>query len=769
MFKNRIAVIAVFLALFFSVVLLRLWQLQVSRYEKYNALARRDVETERMVPAKRGDIYDRNGEALAYDEPFFDVSVRVERLKFASVTLDDVRDIRERYSDPKDIEFYFAQIEARLIQEPYVRNLAQTLKRDESEIANGIRKALDRVARKWDSPRRPLKIVGGIDEKTWLALRTAHEDVFRDSVRLFGKERTTPPFQGGENDWREPPFPGLVCTISTHRVYPHGHLGCFVLGTVGELGAAEEQALREDGILIEQPVFRRQRWNELREGLPESAAVKLEPLLGGDPRDMHDLWQIYTSLAKLRPCDRKTAAALGLAEPVRWTERPARMTLCEPEMLWLGVGFPINATKNRLPSSIVGEMGVERWRNDLLRGKAGMMLRGEQLGDDELAYRSNSRPREGSPIALTISTEWQGAVEKALRGQEHPGAIVVLDVHTGDVLAMASNPDFDPNLFSPPHDGKERQEKLNDLMSDPLKPLTNRAIQEQYPLGSVMKSLIAAVALERGLVSTTETFECKGFIVEGGQKFHCDDARAHGTVNLFKAIRCSCNVAFMQIGARIGVENLGPYARLILGRRTNIDIPGEAAGIYPDREWRLKHFPSDPGSRLWTRGQDYLLSIGQGQMACTVTQAAVLMAAIANGGTVVSPHVWLDAPAGQGQSLGISAGNLAIVREGLEEVVNVGTPGERGTAYNPFHEQGQLSIRVAGKTSTAEHGHGKTPHAWFAGYAPADNPQIAFAVLIEEGGHGGAAAAPVAYQFLREIYGTKNSPKGPVAMATERP
>jgi cell division protein FtsI/penicillin-binding protein 2 len=764
MFKTRIGIIALLLGLCFGVILLRLWHLQITRYEKYSAISRRDMEMERMVPAKRGPIFDRNGNELAYDEPFFDLSVRIERVPLEHVTLDDVKKIREQYFDPKEIDARLDQIESQLCNEPFVRNLARTIKRDESEIANGLRKALDRVARKWDSPHKPLKIVGGIDEKTWIGLRTVHEDAFRDSERLFGNARPG----AAQQTMEEPPFPGLVCTISNHRVYPHGRLACFVLGTVGELSSADESALREDGMLVEQPIARRQRWNELREGLPESAVTRLETILGADPREMRELWQLYTPLMKLRPCDRQLVSSLGLAEPVRWTERPPRMMLCEPEMLWLGVGLPTSVTKNTLPSRIVGEMGVERWRNDLLRGKAGMMLRGESLGDEEVSYRADSRPHEGAPLALTISTDWQSAVEKALHGQEHPGAIVVLDIHSGDVLAMASNPDFDPNLFSPPHDSRETQEKLNDLMNDPGKPLTNRAMQEQYPLGSIMKSLVLGVALEKGVLNTAETFECKGYVVEGGQKFHCDDARAHGIVNIYKALRCSCNCASMQWGARVGIENLGPYARLILGKRTGVDLPGEAMGIYPDRDWRMKHFPNDPSSRIWTRGNDFLLSIGQGQMACTVTQAAVLMAAIANGGTVVTPHVWLETPPVPTQSLGISPANLAIIRQGLDEVVNVGTPGEKGTAYTPFHEQGQLSIRVAGKTSTAEHGHGKTPHAWFAGYAPADNPQVAFAVLVEEGGHGGATAAPIAYQFLREMYGTKSAPKGTVAMAQER-
>jgi penicillin-binding protein 2 len=210
----------------------------------------------------------------------------------------------------------------------------------------------------------------------------------------------------------------------------------------------------------------------------------------------------------------------------------------------------------------------------------------------------------------------------------------------------------------------------------------------------------------------------------------------------------------------VGVEGLAPCARQVFGRRSGIDLPGEAAGIYPDREWRLKAWPGNPAARTWTKGNDYLLAIGQGQLACTVLQAAVLMAAIANGGQVVSPRLWLDTAPPAPRPLGIQPSHLAVVRQGLEEVVNVSRAGESGTAYRPFHEpNAELAVRVAGKTSTAEHRRGHKAHAWFAGYAPADHPQVAFAVFLEEAGHGGSAAAPLAHKFLRAIYGTRSAPE----------
>ncbi len=744
MFKNRLGILTAMLAACFLLVAGRLWQLQVTRYAKYHALTTRD-QTERMVPALRGPIVDRHGMTLAEDRPCYDLSVRLERVNLQHVTLEEVKAVRALAKNPQDRDAQFERITARLKAEPFVNSLAATVQRSDEEVATGMLKALDTVARNWASPRTPLRIVSAVDEKIWLGLRAAHEDIFR-----------------AESPYGGQPFPGLVCTVSTRRIYPHGNLASFVIGALGELSQDDEEALKTDGILLENAAMRSRMWTQIRNRLDDERAEKLEQILRIDPRELLDLNELYTVLSRLRPAERAAAATLGLAEPLRWSERPPRVRLTEPEALWLGVGLPVNVSKNMLPNRIIGEQGVERYRNDLLRGKSGMKIRNADNaagGDDEnLGFRRNSQPREGETVALTLSAAWQKAVESALKCQTRPGAAVVVDVKTGDVLALASYPDFDPNLFAPPRDGAERQEKLKALLDDPNKPLLNRAIAEQYPLGSVMKTLVAAVALERGAVSTTETFQCPGYIIEGGQKFRCDDSRAHGTVNIYKALRCSCNVTFHQIGARMGVETMAPYMKTILGRRSGIDLPGEVSGIYPDREWRLKTWPNNPAARVWSRGNDFQLSIGQGLMTSTVLQAALMMAAVANDGVVVTPRLWLEAPPAPQRSLGVSGANLAIVREGLDEVVNVNRPGERGTAYTPFHDHGELAVRVAGKTSTAEHKKDAEPHAWFAGYAPADNPQVAFAVLLEEGGHGGAAAAPVAYKFLRDVYGTKTAP-----------
>jgi penicillin-binding protein 2 len=277
-----------------------------------------------------------------------------------------------------------------------------------------------------------------------------------------------------------------------------------------------------------------------------------------------------------------------------------------------------------------------------------------------------------------------------------------------------------------------------------------------------MKSLIAAVALEKGLVQPEETNTCAGALQEGRTRYHCDGHRAHGTVNLTEAIRRSCNVYFYRLGARIGVEGLAPYARAVgFGRRTGVDLPGEVAGIYPDRAWRQRAFASSPADQSWSRGKDYHLAIGQGYMAVTPLQVASLMATLANGGHPVTPRLWLEGSAAPPKPPLFARQTLAVVQQAMDEVCNFGTPGARGTAYSAFHNAGEvLAVRVAGKTGTADTGReNEAPHAWFAGFAPVGAPQVAFCVFVEHGGHGGEVAAPLAYRLLREVYGTRRAPR----------
>jgi penicillin-binding protein 2 len=294
---------------------------------------------------------------------------------------------------------------------------------------------------------------------------------------------------------------------------------------------------------------------------------------------------------------------------------------------------------------------------------------------------------------------------------------------------------------------------LKAVLTDPSKPLLNRCIADRFPLGSVMKPFIAAVALEEGVISPTDTFVCHGSLRVGRRTFACDGCRPHGRVNVVEALRRSCNCFFYRLGMRLGLKRIAPYARAVgFGRLVGIDVFGERPGVFPD--------PQDPGH--WTQGDDCLLAIGQGRMAVTPLQATCMMAEVANGGSPVTPRLGLHAPTRLRAARIFSSSSLGVVRQGLEEVVRVGTPGQRGTAHSAFHRGGDpLNVGVAGKTGTADTGSGNRnvqPHAWFAGYVPAKNPQVAFCVFVQNGGHGGDVAAPIAYRVLRRIYGTRSRP-----------
>ena len=763
MFKNRIGIVALMLGFFFLIALGRLFQLQVLRYEKYHALSQRDKggDAQKLIPASRAAILTRDGIVVGEDRPFFDIAIRVDRLKLERVTLDDVKKARESAKSADERKAQGEVLVSQLKSESFVINLAETLKSDRDELARGVFTALDNVARKWASAASVQTIAQSIPADIWLQLKSTHEDGFRNNVLLYGKDASK------VADLNEPPFPGLVCTLSTRRVYPRGPFACAVLGCVNDMNEQEESQLRQYGVLLESFDARAKAWTETRNALTWTESSSLAELFGDDPREIDDIGHLYRLLEKLNPAERGSVTRLGMAEQLKWVQRPPRVKLNDSELLWLGVGLPISAVHNSLGNRTIGEMGIERTYNDSLRGKHTLRLNEAEYRDFALpiSFQNDVEPRSETPLTLTISSAWQEAAEMALQSQERPGGIVVMDVKDGAILAMASNPTFDPNVFTPPRTGAKRQEQLAALATDPNKPLLNRTIDGEYALGSIMKSIVMAVALDRGQLTPEETFECPGYIKEGGQIFHCDGNHAHGTVNVYKCLRCSCNVMSHQVGARIGVENLAPYAKLIFGKRTGIDLPFEKSGVYPDRAYRIRTTPAGKPVRPWTRGNDFQLAIGQGEMNSTVIQAAVLMAAISNGGNVVTPHICAEAP-GSGAvslmppvSMGLSARSLNIVRQGLDECVNTGTPGERGTCYTAFHGSGDLPLRVAGKTSTAEHKKGSVPHAWFAGYFPVDNPRIAFVVMLEEAGHGGAVAGPVAYKMLREMYGTKASPK----------
>lgn len=404
---------------------------------------------------------------------------------------------------------------------------------------------------------------------------------------------------------------------------------------------------------------------------------------------------------------------------------------------------------------VVGIMGLERMFERVLQGNKGKMK-------VQVDYRSRldriieeKKPQPGKSLYLTIDVRLQRTAENALSGKK--GAIVALDPRNGDVLALASSPTFDPNVYSLPR-SDEDVENILAWGHDPNKPLYNRAVRVAYSLGSAFKPIVALAGLEARTISKNTTFHCPGaFYLPGvSRPWRCYHNYRHGWVSIENALKRSCNVFFYNLGRKLGAEAMcAMAARLHLGEKTGIVLPIEARGINPDETWRNS---SDLRARsfvTWYAGNTINLSIGQGPLEVTPLQTACAYAAIANGGTYYHPRLVSKIMGGQrnmlfpvrSEPLGVGESSLRTIKEGLRKVAQE----PRGTAYRVFEDVSFL--KVAGKTGTAQYGpNNELAYAWFVGYAPCDDPRIVVVVLVEEGETGGATAAPLAKQVLTDFF-----------------
>jgi penicillin-binding protein 2 len=411
---------------------------------------------------------------------------------------------------------------------------------------------------------------------------------------------------------------------------------------------------------------------------------------------------------------------------------------------------------------LIGKFGIEKSWESYLRGQGG----GQQIEVDAAGKRlrmlGEVEATAGQSLVLTLDGTLQEKTEAALEGRQAP--IVVLDVHSGEVLAMASRPIFDPNVFA----RGITVDEWRSLVQDPVHPLNNRAIQGQYPPGSTFKVMMAAAALEKGVVSPSTRFFCSGGLPFGNHFFHCWKKGGHGSVDLRQAIAQSCDVYFYQVGQRLGINAIAEYARKFgLGAPLGIGLDHEAGGLIPDSVWKKERLGAP-----WFAGETLSVVIGQGYVTATPLQMAVAAATIANGGTVYRPHLVKRVLSDDGEPIqeyppevirktGINPHTLELVREGMQDVVNSKT----GTG-----KKAQLpDILVAGKTGTSQviagtRGKGKKlprqyrDHAWFIAFAPADAPEVAVACLLEHAGEGGgAAAAPVVHEVLAAYFALTRS------------
>jgi penicillin-binding protein 2 len=404
-------------------------------------------------------------------------------------------------------------------------------------------------------------------------------------------------------------------------------------------------------------------------------------------------------------------------------------------------------------NNIVGKSGIERAFDSYLRGEDGFIQKvtdalGREVKNNLFSKESiarNSVP--GADIVLSIDLDIQKAAEEALG--DRAGAVVVVDVRTGDILALVSHPTFNPADFTNGIDPL----KWKELVNDPYHPLLNRATQGIYAPGSVFKIVTAAAGMQEGVITQTTSFYCPGRYKLGRRTFKCWKTQGHGWVNLEKAIVESCDVYFYYVAERLGIDRLAPYIKeFALGVKTGIDIE-ETSGIAPSEEWKLKLF-----KKPWYQGETTVTAIGQGYLSVTPLQVAVMTAAVANGGTILKPQLVKRILSPEGESiveyqpikiahLPVSDKVLNTIKEALKGVVN----NPNGTGRSAKSDK----VVIAGKTGTAQVislGKGTherhQDHAWFTAYAPAEAPEIAVTVLVEHGGKGGAVAAPIAKEII---------------------
>ena len=405
---------------------------------------------------------------------------------------------------------------------------------------------------------------------------------------------------------------------------------------------------------------------------------------------------------------------------------------------------------------LIGKFGAEKVYENSLRGKRG----GRQVEVDAkgLVVRilKTVDAESGHNVFLTIDQQLQRRTEELLDGVV--GAAVAIEPGTGQILALASSPSFDQNFFV----GGITHKQWNLLISNPFRPMSNRAIQGEYPPGSTYKIITALAGLEEGVIDEKTILNCPGYYRFGNRVYRDWKKGGHGKVDIIKAVEESCDVFFYQVGQRLGVDRLAWYAKAFgLGTPTGINLDQEAHGLIPTAAWKKKRTGVP-----WQGGETLSIAIGQGFNLATPLQMAVLVAAVANGGNRYRPMILDRIKRVDGQiiqknepkligKLPVSPSNLDLVKLGLWKVVN----GENGTARGSR----LADIDISGKTGTSQVISRKEDemlpeedmpvhlraHAWFVAYAPSENPSIAVAVVIEHGEHGSGTAAPIAKEMIK--------------------
>ena len=519
---------------------------------------------------------------------------------------------------------------------------------------------------------------------------------------------------------------------------------------------------------------------DIRDPLP--LLRRLGELLGIDPAavraklDKAGRGQTFRPVLVKRDLEREALAVVethrfnlpGVIVQVKPQRHYLRGQLAAHAIGYLGEISEVQLNSGRYPENrpgdLIGKSGVEaRWQEYLNGSRGGEQVEVDAAGR-QLSVLSRKPPVSGMNLALTLDIHLQALAEEGLKDKK--GAIVALDPGTGEILAMASSPAFDPNTFI----GGIDRTTWKRMVSGGNYPLQNRVISGQYPPGSIFKIAVALAGLEEGLIDPQEEVFCSGRYQLGSHTFRCWKRHGHGHVAFHRALRESCDVYFYKLGRRLGVDRIARYAGMLgLGTRTGLNLGSERPGLIPTSRWKLKRFGVP-----WQAGETISTSIGQSFVLVTPIQAARMIGAVFNGGILHEPKIvrWV----GKGDRTGYrfeptvqsrvdaDPRNLERIKRALVAVVNE----PHGTGWRARLKQ----IVVAGKTGTAQvvnletekaskDGEGVPEkfrdHAWFVAVAPAGAPSLAIAVLVENAGHGGSAAAPIAGRMVEAYLGGRKA------------
>jgi penicillin-binding protein 2 len=495
---------------------------------------------------------------------------------------------------------------------------------------------------------------------------------------------------------------------------------------------------------------------------PDTVIARLAVLLKIPVTDLHDAFD-RVAPDSIRPV--RVRRGLSLEEVTKVEEMrlelPGVIVEVEPQRVYPTstfaahlLGYVREVSEDQMKQGryrrgdMIGQAGLERLLDDYLRGRDG----GERIEVDALGRPvqvvKRDEPNPGAQVITTVDRRIQEAAERAMAG--HAGAVVVMDPRNGDVLAMTSSPAYPLDMFS----GNLDREEWIQLVRDPMTPLMNRALQSQYAPGSVFKVVVAAAGLQEGSLTPADGVHCNGEFHLGGWTFKDWKEGGHGHVDLRGAIVHSCNIFFYQAGLKIGADAIVRYARAFgFGTVPGTDLGTEKPGFVPLGSGARRHH------RGWQGGDTVNISIGQGALLVTPMQVARMMSAVANGGILWKPRLVQRVERADGTVVYSTSSKVTgqvdlspvvwgFLRNALVGVVNDGGTG--AAARIP-------GVLIAGKTGTAQSiaksvaAKGQD-HAWFASFAPADDPQVVVVVLVERGGKGGQVAAPIARQIYQAIF-----------------